>query len=221
LMDVMHWILPIVCQGPFSQYRSVVVDSLSYYHRASEVERFLYKQSFTVNPTGAALGNTATGKNQVGWLVVAVVAPAEFGFILFQEYLNKKTKQAKRRDPTRAEQVGAETALLQDDCEIEERLRPIFAHLIDPSEGVMRPPEADEVIDIAKRRHWPDLSAPVDKTKGEDAKRQKPLYGMDANLDIVKKVIQRIGRAKQFGLGETEEDADSGSDCDDDNDALE
>lgn len=66
LMDVMHWILPIVCQGPFSQYRSVVVDSLAYYHRASEVERFLYKQSFTVNPTGAALGNTATGKNQVG-----------------------------------------------------------------------------------------------------------------------------------------------------------
>jgi len=66
LMHIMHWILPIVCQGPFSQYRSVVVDSLAYYHRASEVEQFLYKQSFTVNPTGAAFGNTATGKNQVG-----------------------------------------------------------------------------------------------------------------------------------------------------------
>jgi hypothetical protein len=57
---------PIVCQGPFSQYRSVVVDSLAYFYRASEVEQFLYKQSFTVNPTGAAFGNTATGKNQVG-----------------------------------------------------------------------------------------------------------------------------------------------------------
>jgi hypothetical protein len=66
LMHVMHWILPIVCQGPYSQYRSVVVDSLAYFHRASEAEQFLYKQSFTVNPTGAVFGNTATGKNQVG-----------------------------------------------------------------------------------------------------------------------------------------------------------
>ncbi len=31
LMHVMHWILPIVCQGPFSQYRSVVIDSLAYW----------------------------------------------------------------------------------------------------------------------------------------------------------------------------------------------
>lgn len=85
----------------------------------------------------------------------------------------------------------------------------------------MRPPEADVVLDIATRRHWPDLSAPVDTTKGEDAKRQKPLYGVEANLDIVKKVIQRVGRATQFGLGETEEDAASGSDCEDDDDALE
>jgi hypothetical protein len=53
-------------QGPYSQYRSVVVDSLAYFHRASEAEQFLYKQSFTVNPTGAVFGNTATGKNQVG-----------------------------------------------------------------------------------------------------------------------------------------------------------
>jgi hypothetical protein len=65
LMHILHWILPIVCQGPFSQYRSVVVDSLAYYHRASPVEQFLYKQSFTVNPTGTSFGNTPTGQNQV------------------------------------------------------------------------------------------------------------------------------------------------------------
>jgi hypothetical protein len=57
LIDILHWILPIVCQGPFSQYRYVVIDSLAYYHRASAADQFLYKQSFTVNHTGKALDN--------------------------------------------------------------------------------------------------------------------------------------------------------------------
>jgi hypothetical protein len=65
LIHVLHWILPIVCQGPFSQYRSVIVNSLAYFHRASEAEQFLYKHSFTVNHTGALLGNTPTGQVQV------------------------------------------------------------------------------------------------------------------------------------------------------------
>ncbi len=105
---------------------------------------------------------------------------------------------------------------------MEERLRPLFPHLTDPSEGTMQPPAPSVVLDVANRRHWPDLSSTVSVAadKGEDASRQKPLGGLLPNLDIIKKVIRRIGRAQQFGLGEADEEAGSGSDCEND-DALE
>ncbi len=190
LMHVMHWILPIVCQGPFSQYRSVVVDSLAFYHRASEAEQFLYKQSFTVNHTGTALGNTPTGQ--------------------VQEYLNKKTKEAKRRDPTNSEKVGGETALLQHDRDVEERLGFLFPHLKDASEGVMQPPEPKVVIELMKRVHWTALRDPV--PVGRDATNQKPLWGISHHEGIVRTVIRRVGRASQFGLDdEGEGDGGSGS----------
>lgn len=87
----------------------------------------------------------------------------------------------------------------------------------------MEPPDAKVVLELAKRKHWAELSSAVkvDNDKGKEAKRQKPLCGMRENEDIVQKVIQRLGRAAQFGLEEREEDAGSGSDCDDDNDELE
>jgi len=192
LMHIMHWIVPIVCQGPFSQYRSVVVDSLAYYHRSSEEERFLYKHSFTVNHTGRAFGNTPTGK--------------------VQEYLNKKTKEAKRRDPTRKEDMGGETALLQHDRDVEERVRFIFPHLHDPSEGMMSPPDARVVLDLAKRVHWTPLK---DEVLGKDASQQKPLCGLQENEDVIRKVIRRIGRAAQFGLHNTEGESGSEDESDD------
>lgn len=192
LMDIMHWVLPIVCQGPFSQYRCVIIDSLAYYHRASKAEQFLYKQSFTVNHTGTAYGNTATGK--------------------VQEYLNKKTKEAKRRDPTRKEDVGAETALLQHDRDVEERVRDLFPHLHDPSEGVMPPPDAKVVWDLARHVHWTPLQ---DLVATKDAANQRPLFGLQQNMDVIHKVIHRIGRAVQFGL----HNADGESGSDDENDS--
>jgi hypothetical protein len=130
--------------------------------------------------------------------------------------MNKKSKEAYRHNPKRAEQLGAETALLQDDRNTEERLRPVFSHLMDPSEGLMEPPEPKVVLDVATRQHWPSLSAAVsvDNDKGNDAKLQKALCGIESNLDVVKKVIRRIGRARQFGLDEDEEEAGSESDCD-------
>jgi hypothetical protein len=184
LMDVMHWILPIVCQGPFSQYRSVVIDSLAYYHRASEVERFLYKQSFTVNPTGRAYGGTPTGQAQ--------------------EYNNKESKEFWRRDPTHAETAGAATALIQHDRDVKERLGTLLP-LKDQSEGVAEPPEPRVVLALAKMVHWMQLGQPV--PAGKDATLQKPLFGLVQNEDVIRKVIRRVGRAAQF----TEMDVDGGS----------
>jgi hypothetical protein len=80
----------------------------------------------------------------------------------------------------------------------------------------MEPPKPSVILDVANRQHWPDLSSAVsvDKEKGNDARLQKSLFGMESNLDVVKKVIRRIGRAQQFGLDEDEE-AGSDSDCED------
>ncbi len=147
-----------------------------------------------MNHTGTAFGNTPTGK--------------------VQEYLNKKTKEAKRRDPTRTEEVGAETALLQHDRDVEERVRILFPHLRDPSEGVMQPPDAKVVLDLAKRVHWTPLQ---DAAPGKDAANQKPLCGLQENADVIRKVIRRVGRATQFGLHNAE--GESGSD--DENDEFE
>jgi hypothetical protein len=191
LVDILHWILPIVCQGPFSQYRAVVIDALAYYHRASDVDKFLYKQSFTVNHTGKAFGNTPTGK--------------------VQEYINKKIKVAKRRDPARSEEVGAETALLQHHRDVEERLAIPFPHLKDSSEGVTKLPDAKVVLGLMNLVHWTALSEPV---LGKDASFQKPLMGVEQNKDHILKSLRRIGRAAQFGVDEAiEEDVDSEDEC--------
>lgn len=79
----------------------------------------------------------------------------------------------------------------------------------------MEPLAPDVVLDLARRAHWPGLHTVVSNAedKGKDAKRQNPLCGIECNLDIVKKVIRRIGRAHQFGLDSADEDAGSGSDC--------
>lgn len=213
LIDIMHWIMPIVCQGPFSQYRSVVVDSLAYYHRASEAERFLYKQSLTVNHTGDLWGNAATGKVQVG-LVLSLV----FFNISPQEYLNKKTKEAKRRDPTHnnGAGVGAETALLQHDRDVEQTLHGIFSHLHDPSEGVLKPPDPKTVLQLAKMAHWTALGLAVE---GKDASLQKALFGNAANLVVAEQVIRKIRRAKQFGLDEDKTTSNAENDSSDSGEA--
>jgi hypothetical protein len=168
-----------------------VIDALAYYHRASDVDKFLYKQSFTVNHTGKAFGNTPTGK--------------------VQEYINKKIKVAKRRDPARSEEVGAETALLQHHRDVEERLAIPFPHLKDSSEGVTKLPDAKVVLGLMNLVHWTALSEPV---LGKDASFQKPLMGVEQNKDHILKSLRRIGRAAQFGVDEAiEEDVDSEDEC--------
>ena len=129
--------------------------------------------------------------------------------------MNKKTKEAKRRDPSNSVNIGAGTALLQHDRDIEKRLKPVFPHLHDPSEGVMNPPDAKTVLSLARMVHWTELNEPV--KAGKDAANQKPLCGVEQNLDIIQKVIRRLGRAAQFGLDDTD-DAGSGSDGEDDSD---
>lgn len=187
LVDVLHWIVPIVMQGPFSQYRQVVIDCLSHYHRASEVEKFLFRESLTVNYTGEVFGHTPTGK--------------------VQEYLNKRTKQSKKRDPSRHSDraVAADSSLLQHDRDVEESVQGVFSHLSDPSEGVAKAPERHEVMKVARQLHWRPLNEPMcEKDKGQTV----PFGAWFESEAQVRLVLHGLRRSKQFGQRQEEIEAE-------------
>ncbi len=176
MVDVLYLSVSLVCQGSFTQYRKVIIESVAHFERSTAQEREIYKLCFTGSYSGGHLG---------GYALDAI-----------REFDNKCTKESLRRSHRSEGDLAPELELTEQQRDIRRVFSSAFPALNTGSRGsVPDLPPCQEVLGFAERAQWPKM---LDELGEEPKKAQMPIFDNAAHANKVKDTLRSLHRETQF-----------------------
>lgn len=176
MVDVLYFSVSLVCEGPFKQYRKVIIEAVAHFVRSSEAEKERFVQCFTANYSGGALGGRSIDE--------------------VREFDNKAVKEALRRNHRSEGDLAPELELTESQRKVTEAFSSAFPSLDSSSGGAIPSlPLCPSVIDIVERAQWPSMMKPLAETV---AKKQNSFFDATAHLQMAKETLESLFRGQQF-----------------------
>jgi len=177
MVDVLKFSVTLVCQGPFSQYRKIIIESVAHLARCTDHERAVYLKCFTGNYNGGHLGGRAMDE--------------------IREFDNKATKESLRRTHRTEGDLAPELELTEQQRDVRKAFSSAFLHLDDGARGDSIPklPESSDVLDWASRAQWPAFETHL---CAETRKGQTPFFDLASHYETVTETLHLLHRSSQF-----------------------
>ncbi len=177
MVDVLKFSVTLVCQGNFSQYRKIIIESVAHLARCTDHERAIYLKCFTGNYNGGHLGGRALDE--------------------IREFDNKATKESLRRTHRIEGDLAPELELTEQQREVRRVFSSAFSGLDDGAGGGSIPklPESKQVLDWARQAHWPAFR---DRLSPEARKGQTPFFDFVSHYAAVSETLRLLHRGRQF-----------------------
>jgi hypothetical protein len=176
VVDVLYFSVSLVCEGPFKQYRKVIIEAVAHFVRSSEAEKARFMQCFTANYSGGAFGGRSIDE--------------------VREFDNKAVKEALRRNHRSEGDLVPELELTESQRKVTEAFSSAFPSLDSSSGGAIPSlPPCPSVTGIVERAQWPSMMTPLAETV---AKKQNSFFDVTAHLQMVKETLESLFRGQQF-----------------------